>query len=261
MKFNPNLHEETNRKVEMETKNSRRKKKTRNKPSKGFMDLERVRETLERAGDFWSIPNVLYRGKSHTVELYSGGVLEARTPDEWAKHYGSAKPAGEFHAPDFPLFYGVLKALYNSKDDSSKKVEVEEAKNFLRQSSRNNWLTTLTRIKHNPKGMDEVIHNYGTSDSYKNKVKFIGPDGEITAVDGGRACKVLLGTSDDVQKIGSIYQWLNDTPTYIWRVNNKLSSVDDRVAWFYAYSDRACLDCGWDPSDSGASLGVRLASG
>ena len=40
---------------------------------------------------------------------------------------------------------------------------------------------------------------------------------------------------------------------YYWHPRN------GKVAWFYAFSDRADLGCYWDPSDSVAGLGVRFA--
>jgi len=210
--------------------------------------------------EFWAISGVQYRGGVHDVllakSLLDGG--SKKTQDNWARLYSPAKDKGEFYTPDYPIFYGLLKALYNAKDDTTKSTEIAEAQKFLKDTSRAKWLMTLTRIAYQPSDKDRVIHNFGTDDKYEEQVDFITPDEWIKDTSNPASYRALLGTEDNVQEINNVFQWLNGTNTYAWKVNSRPSSVDERVAGFYADSVRAFLSCDWGPSYTDSSLGVCL---
>ncbi|MBI2105719.1 hypothetical protein HYT56_02675, partial [Candidatus Woesearchaeota archaeon] len=70
--------------------------------------------------------------------------------------------------------------------------------------------------------------------------------------------QALLDTKQSLQEIDDAYKWLMDIDAYILRVNQKPKQVDERLAWFCAYSGRACLNCGRYPQGSDASLGVKF---
>jgi hypothetical protein len=130
----------------------------------------------------------------------------------------------------------------------------------LKELSRANWLMTLTRIKYAPKGKDTVIHNFGLKDKYDLQEDFMGADGELPAGSPVSVYQTLLGTQSNLKKIKGVFDWLNDTNSnYIWRVNSKPSSIDERVARFFADSVGAGFNCNGDPSGSGSSLGVRFS--
>ncbi len=217
---------------------------------------------ISTIGDYWQVSGVNYRNGVHTVDL-AKTLLEngnAKTQNDWASYSESALAQNEFRTPDYPLFYGLVKALYSAKDDSTKAQEVEEAKKFLKDTSRAKWLMTLTRIDYQPNGEDIITHNFGTREKYEEKTDFVGLDGLLTDKATPASCKSLLG-SDNVQEISDVFQWLNGTNTYIWRVNSRPNQLIEKVAGFWADSDWADLDCNRDPSDSRESLGVRLSAG
>lgn len=210
--------------------------------------------------DYWQISGIEYRNEIYTVDLLKnlldGG--NAKTQNDWASLYEEAKDKNRFHTPDYPLFYGLVKALYTTRDDTTKTQEIGEAQKFLKDNSRAKWLMTLTRIIYQPNRDDIVIHNFNTKDQYQEKTDFVGTDGNIKTTGDGSLYKALLGT-DNVQEINDVFQWPNGTNTYLWRVNSRPRKIDERVARFNANSGRADLGCNRDLSDSDSSLGVRAA--
>ncbi len=209
--------------------------------------------TSKNSAEFWSINGVSYRGNFYTVDL-SKKLLDdgnSHTQDEWAARAIEAMPKGELYTPDYPLFYGLLKAVQSA--------QLEDVRTFLKDTSRAKWLMTLTRIQYNSKGTDTLIHNYGTNDVYQTHADFRGKDDLIKNTSCTQAYQALLGTSDSIPEINSLFHWLNETDTYIYRVNARpKKNIDECVARFYAYSGRADLGCGGDPAYSYSSLGVRL---
>jgi hypothetical protein len=203
---------------------------------------------------YWTLENVQYKGQNCTVDL-ARELLDngnAHTQDEWASIYGTSKSQGEFYTPDYPTFYGILKAIEGAN--------LEEARQFIKDTSRANWLMTLTRIVYQPAGKDDlIIHNYGTSDKWDRSVDFITPDEWIKETKKPKSYQTLLDTSDSIQDINSLFKWLNGTDTKAWKLNSKPKSIDERVARFYAYSDGSVLYCGGNSTYANASLGVRLA--
>ncbi len=201
--------------------------------------------------DFWSIP-LLYRSEQYTADLMKT-LLEdgaAHTQDEWAARYERVRGSDEFYTPDFPAFYGIVKA--------AKIAGREDVRTFLKDTSRARWLTTLTRIAYQPSSHDTIIHNYGTQDRYQTSVDFITPNEFIINTNKPWSYQGLLETRDNVQEINKVFNWLDGTNAYSWKVNTKPDKVDERVARFDADSVRAGLDCDRDPAGSYSSLGVRL---
>src|SRR3989338_4888087 len=141
--------------------------------------------------DAWSISGVEYRNGVYTVDLakslLDGG--NSRQQAGWVDYSQEAIAKGDFYTPDYPLFYGTVRALFRAKDEPAKLQEAEEAKKFLQDTSRARWLMTLTRIKYQPQvnllkraifgrraifGVEDIIvHNYGMPDSYEEKTNFI----------------------------------------------------------------------------------------
>ena len=176
--------------------------------------------------------------------------MEAHTQYEWAKRAEEAMPKGGLYTPDYPIFYGIVKA--------AKTAGLEDVRTFLRDKSLAKGFMTLTRIQYQSSGEDIIIHNFGTLDRYEEQVAFVGRDGKVNSSDAALPYQRLLGTYDNTQEILDVFKWLNGTDTYISRVNNRPSVVDERVAWFSAGSDRAYLGCDGDPAFSYSSFGVRL---
>lgn len=204
---------------------------------------------------YWSIP-VNYRNGIYTVDL-AKSLLDsgnAKTQEDWAKYSLNAKSRGDFYTGDMPLYHAVFSALFKQKN----KPESEEARKFIQKQMRAKWLMTLTRIRYNPRGKDKVIHNFGVAQHYELEENIVGPDRFVEQGDNS-ALTALLGTGN-INEIKEVYNLINQTPTYIWRVNSKPKQVDERVARFVASSGRAGLYCNWGPAYSNSSLGVRIAS-
>ncbi len=210
---------------------------------------------VSSAQDYWSIL-VNYKNRICTIDL-AKSLLDngsAKTQVDWAEYRKLAEPKGEFYTGDMPLYFSVLLAFSkaNGKD-------AEEAKEFLKSQMRTRWLITLTRIKYNLKGSDEVIHNFGTNQEYNVQTKFVGREEWIKNSKDTSYLEALLGTKD-IPQINSVFQAINGTDAYIYRVSSKPKKTDEYVARFDANTGGANLSCGRGPDYSYASLGVRIAS-
>jgi hypothetical protein len=215
-----------------------------------------IQPNLQSNSGFWTIENVPYRNQLLQVDLLKE-LLDngnAKTQDKWSKYSKMAKRSGDFYVGDFPLYHSLFASLYNLKDKSN----IEEIRSFLQKQFKEKWLTTLTKIKYNPKGNDEIIHNYNLADEYSFHDSFIGPDEYVKDSNNKTNYKSLLG-SDNLQEINSVYKWITEKDAYLWRINSKPKTLDERVARFDALSGRAGLSCNWYPSGQYSSLGVRAA--
>ena len=208
-------------------------------------------ELVVPASDFWTIPNVHYRGESLTADL-SNRLLPVRTQQQHAEHRNSAQEE-EFVTADMPFYFAVFGALFEQKDALE---YAEQARDFIKNAIRQNFPITLTRIAYSPIGEDVVTHNYGTKGSYEVKANIVGPDRFIERGDKG-ALTAIVGNGD-VSRINKVFNWINGTNTYIWRLNEKSEESIEKVAGFDAGSDSARVDCGRPPANANASLGVRV---
>ena len=86
-------------------------------------------------------------------------------------------------------------------------------------------------------------------------VDFVGSDGDLDSINPINELETLLGTRNK-QEVIDVFSWLNETPTYLWRLNSRPDKLDERVAGFGAGSGGAILNCGRGPSGSNDSLGV-----
>jgi len=78
------------------------------------------------------ISGVNYRNGIYTVDL-AKSLLDngnAKTQDEWTAYAINAMSQNEFYTPDYPLFYGLLKAMYDSRNDSAKANDLNDARNL-----------------------------------------------------------------------------------------------------------------------------------
>ncbi|MFA5174463.1 MAG: hypothetical protein WC438_04755 [Candidatus Pacearchaeota archaeon] len=259
--YDKDLIARINREAEEESRRDKgNKAKTNNLPKQEATIPENANpnQSIINAGDYWTIPNVSYRNGIHTFDL-SKTLLEngqAKTQEQWAEYRKIAQPKAEFYTGDMPLYHAVFTALFEQKDNPQFKQIAEEARQFIQNSMRQKCPITLTRIAYQPRGKDKIIHNYKTNEQYELEEKIIGPDRLIESGDC-LALKSLLGNGD-INKINSVYQWINQTNAYLWRLNEKPKNVDERVARFDASSGGVNLYCYWGPEYADASLGVRL---
>ncbi|MFA5174462.1 MAG: hypothetical protein WC438_04750 [Candidatus Pacearchaeota archaeon] len=254
--YDKDLIARINREAEEESRRDKgNKAKTNNLPKQEVVIPANTNpnQSIINAGDYWTIPNVSYRNGIHTFDL-AKTLLEngqAQTQDYWVYYRNIAQPKGEFYTADMPLYHAVFTALFEQKDNP----ESEEARKFIQSSMRDKWPITLTRIAYQPRGKDKIIHNYKTNEQYELEEKIIGPDRFIKSRDSP-ALNALLGDGD-IDQINSIYNWINQTNPYIWRVDSKPNEIDERVAGLDANSGWVDLGCGRSPGGALASLGVR----
>ena len=213
--------------------------------------------SLEDLADSWRIHGISYRNEVNLVDV-SKTLLPPGTQDEHAQGRKEALVNGSFYAPDFPLFHRAIDALYQNREGPFKD-QIEAAKTSLSSMVNGKWLTMLTRIRYASSGQDSVIHNYKQDDRYETPSDFVGPDGLITKqeTNAGTALQALLDTQQSPQEINTVYRWFRGTDAYLWRLNSRPASVDERVARFEADAGRAYLLGGRDPQNSLSALGVR----
>jgi len=213
---------------------------------------------IQSAQDYWRVPGVNYRNGVYIVDL-AKTLLDsgnAKTQDDWAKYTEEAKQKQDFYTGDMPLYHALFTAWFKQKDKKEDKKESEEVREFIQKQMREKWFTTLTRIAYQPQGDDLVMHNYGTKDKYEISSSIVGADRFIESGDS-KALESILGTGN-ISEINAVYNWINQTPAYIWRVNRKPSKVDERVARFGAIAVGVGLGCYGGPAVSYPSLGVRF---
>ncbi|MEN9625968.1 MAG: hypothetical protein RL557_296 [archaeon] len=184
----------------------------------------------------WKIPDVLYRGERCTYELFER-MTPSLNQDKLSELYNKEKNAGNPHPTDMPLLWAIATQAYELREEEGS----ERLRAFLRDGIRK-WPNTLTRIAYTSEGEDRVIHNYKTSDEYSLAENIVGSDGFISEIPDSSVLETILGAKD-VQKINAVSQYLNGTPTYLWRVNAKPKQKDERVARFYADGDWLDLYC------------------
>ena len=215
--------------------------------------------SLEAKAGFYSINGIPYGDETYRIDL-SKTLLPRRNQDEHAEHRLNAKQ-GEFCLGDMSLYHALFTALYNNRDSQSFKDQIEEARQFIKESMLEHWLMTLTRIKYNPDGNDLVIHNYHQKDEWKDSINtFVGPGGylnDVSTTNVERPLQALLDTQQNASEINSVYNWLTGGNAYIWRVNSRPEKTNEKVARLYAGSGRAVLNCIGTPSGSDEGLGAR----
>ena len=202
--------------------------------------------------DYWQIPGVEYKGETSMYDL-SKTPLATKTQEEHAKHRETVMQNNDFYIGDIPLYHAIFTAAFKQPNSKQK----EEIRRFIQEQIRSKYPITLTRIQYTPKGKDKIIHNFGTNEQYDLEEYIAGPDRKIESEDRN-ALNALLGT-DNINEINEVYNWINNKPIYIWRVNEKPEQIEERVAGFIANSDRFNLNCSGSPQGSYEGLGVRRA--
>ena len=255
-KYNPELAKQIAKQIEQEEKQTRLEEKRKPKNAQPTQ-LPIVNPTNIPANTYWTIPGVKYRGNIVDVQVLKDLLDKGnpKTQDDWAKYSINARKRGDFYLPDFPLFYNTLETACSLKSDS----QVEEFKERIKEISRTRWIMTLTRIKYNDQGRDFIVHDDGMPTQYELEESFIGEDAIIPAKSSVYLYQKLLGTDSSIDKIKQVFNWLNATETYIWRLNGRSNSLDERVAGFYASPLHwASLGCYRGLSSEDDGLGLRI---
>ena len=138
----------------------------------------------------------------------------AKTQSDWIEYSKEAIQRSDFYVGDMALQYAMFKALSMQSNPESL-----EARDFIKKQMREKWLTSTTRLKYNSKGKDEVVHNYGMPNELKLEVELVGPDRFVEASDSSLLEVLLL--DKDVKRVNDVFNFINGTNAYIWRLNSK----------------------------------------
>jgi hypothetical protein len=193
---------------------------------------------------FWTIPS------EGGVWQLASTLLPSMTQKQAAKY---STDEG-FHTESFPSYFNLFADIFAARSDK----EAEKARLFISQSMRDSYPNTLTRVIYNPTGDDTIVHGYGTDSSVEKQLDFIGESGKLVEVLPEKASLALTGKTPE--EVEDLMQYINGSPAYVWRLNEKPSSIDERVAGFSADSGGADLVCGWYPQGSNPSLGVKISA-
>lgn len=205
---------------------------------------ERAVSYTSPSEEFWTIPTE--EGFWHL----SDKLIPAMTQDNSAKYSSE----NGFHALSAEEVFAVMGAMYDLRNAGG---SIEKARTFLRQVMRNYFPSTQTRAIYTPSGEDKVIHGYGTESPIERKANLIGPDGEVVKVLSVDASRALTGKTPE--EVSELMDYVNGTPSYMWRVNSNPSSNDERVVGLNAGSDRADLYADGDPQGAGPRLGGKFS--
>jgi len=159
-----------------------------------------------------------------------------------------------FHALSAEEVFSVMGSMYELGGNGGK---VEEAREFLKQTMRNSFPSTQTRVIYTPDRTDRIIHGYGTESPVERKARIVGLDGNVNDALSIPGSKALTGKTPE--QFAELMDYVNGTPAYIWRVNDKPSSNHERIVWLDADSSWAGVVACWDPRGGGPRLGGKFS--
>ena len=212
--------------------------------------------SIQSQDQFWTIAGVNYRNGIYQVDLSKSLLEGTKTQDQWAEYSRQARINNQFYVGDSPLHHALFRTLYNNRE-GPKKQEIEEIRAFLQDKMRKHLPATLTRVRYKPQGEDEILHSYKQDDQYSVSANMVGKDGKVTGIEKA-ALKAVLD-DDNRDEIDAVYRWINNTDVFLWRLNQKPESLDERVVVFDAVSVGVDLYCGRVPLVSSSAFGVRVA--
>ena len=113
-------------------------------------------------------------------------------------------------------------------------------RNFVQGVLRSQYPYTTTSVDYVPEEKDIVWGYKGTSDKYSVSENIIGPDREIVSVDAEAV--TALTSNSNLEQVKNVLSWINGkTPVWIWRVNSKPKTLDERAVGLGAGSVRLGL--------------------
>lgn len=168
------------------------------------------------------------------------------TQDKLAEFYETEKQKGNPVPMNSILHFSLMNSAVKSGD--------RELMNHI-QKGLQKYPNTLSRAIYNSGGKDEVIHNYGTQDSYILTGDLTGSDGWIEDIRDKNIFNLFLGTKN-INKLNRVSNGINKTPMYLWRINSKPSEKLERVVRFGANEDELSLGAYGGPFNEYPALRV-----
>ncbi len=196
--------------------------------------------------NYWLIENVKYNGKTSNYKLKKE-VLPAKTQESHLEH---AVEVGEsdFHIPDMPLQFAIMKSIYSSEDSKQR----SEIQSFFKKSYREYWLSSGTSVNYDSKRKDKVSHGVRRDSKEAN---IIGKDGFMSNLKDKVFSEVILEEENPIIA-NEVFNWATGQDLYIWRFNSKPKQPDKRVVGSGSGDGGSHVVAGGDPSDQGRCLGV-----
>ena len=182
--------------------------------------------SIENLTDRYVISPIVYRDGLYQVSL-SKKLLDngaERVQEDWVSYLAPT----EWRLASGPLAMALYTSLYMERQGTHK-ATISKIQRMLRKDHRDEWMMTGTRIKYMPKGLDEVIHEYGTPEAYSVNLKMVGPDEWVTPTSGFEdSIEALLGTRD-LALVQQVSSWASGKKPYLWRVNERPKKLDERA--------------------------------
>lgn len=199
------------------------------------------------------IPNVFYNGEIKTYRLFERMTPEM-SRDSLAEFYEIEKTKGNPVPANAPLIWAIVTRVYELSPNNQELTE--RLRIFLRDSFRG-YSNTLSEIiyNYNGSGEDQIIHNYGTSDEFSTFQNVVGSNGWVHEILDKKFLELILDTRD-LDRIDAISRWINNTNSYLWRLNSKPKEKTQGVIRFDAYEDRFGLYCNADPLNEAPAFRV-----
>ncbi len=205
--------------------------------------------TLSGSDNAWTIKGVHYQGQVIPITL-SRELLPAMNLGQMVKHAKKAMEKGEPHSANAQVFYAVAKRAMEQDN--------REVQKFMRETIFNQYPNLLSVVRYAPKGkLDEIVHNPRLLNRYSAKVDFVAPDEFIRGSKRREDYEALVG-ADNPDEVADVLGWVTGRKAYLWRVNRRPPSVDERVVGLSANSDRFDLDCSRGPQNAVVSFRVIL---
>jgi len=216
----------------------------------------------ERVGSY-VVSGILHRGQTYTWEVKTDELLgekEPKTLDEWIQHNEKAREMNEFGVLSAPQYHSLFSALYEHRNDEQHKYAIEQLRCELNSKLIGMLICTMSKVNYVPQGLDTVTHNIGMTDEYTSQHYVAGGIDFLTMLQDGSVYSEAIVGDNYSSKVNEIYEWLSGKKAYVYRVNNKLEQVDERmVALGVYYYDWFSLDAICNLGHNRPALGVRPA--
>lgn len=118
-----------------------------------------------------------------------------------------------------PEYMGVMRTLFNHRNDKDLAVGIESLRQILRQDFAKYWMMTGSDLFVPAKGPDFAVHGIDRAEPLKVFGNLTGDDGYLRDHHEEFVRVTLDATVDEVKEIYG--NWINGGDTYVWRLSRK----------------------------------------